>query len=128
MKDIHVTDSEWYVLDCLWQQSPQTAMELVEALSRRVGWAKSTTLTTLRRMEAKGLLAGETVGRSRRYTPLVDRETATVRETNGFLDRVYRGSVGQMVSTMARRQGLTEEDLAELRAILAQAEGGGEDA
>ena len=70
MKDIHVTDSEWYVLDCLWQQSPQTAMELVEALSRRVGWAKSTTLTTLRRMEAKGLLAGETVGRSRRYTPL----------------------------------------------------------
>ena len=128
MKDIHVTDSEWYVLDCLWQQSPQTAMELVEALSRRVGWAKSTTLTTLRRMEAKGLLAGETVGRSRRYTPLVDRETATVRETSGFLDRVYRGSVGHMVSTMARRQGLTEEDLAELRAILAQAEGGGQDA
>ena len=128
MKDIHVTDSEWYVLDCLWQRSPQTAMELVEALSRRVGWAKSTTLTTLRRMEAKGLLAGETVGRSRRYTPLVDRETATVRETSGFLDRVYRGSVGQMVSTMARRQGLTEEDLAQLRAILAQAEGGGQDA
>lgn len=128
MQDIHVTDSEWYVLDCLWQQSPQTAMELVEALSRRVGWAKSTTLTTLRRMEAKGLLAGETVGRSRRYTPLVDRETATVRETSGFLDRVYRGSVGQMVSTMARRQGLTEEDLAQLRAILAQAEGGGKDA
>ena len=128
MKDVHVTDSEWYVLDCLWQQSPQTAMELVEALSRRVGWAKSTTLTTLRRMEVKGLLSGETVGRSRRYTPLVDRETATVRETSGFLDRVYRGSVGQMVSTMARRQGLTEEDLAQLRAILAQAEGGGEDA
>ena len=128
MQDIHVTDSEWYVLDCLWQQSPQTAMELLEALSRRVGWAKSTTLTTLRRMEAKGLLAGETVGRSRRYTPLVDRETATVRETSGVLDRVYRGSVGQMVSTMARRQGLTEEDLAQLRAILAQAEGGGKDA
>lgn len=128
MKDIHVTDSEWYVLDCLWQQSPQTAMELVEALSRRVGWAKSTTLTTLRRMEAKGLLAGETVGRSRRFTPLVDREAVILRETSGFLDRVYRGSVGLMVSTMARRQALTEEDLDQLRAILAQAEGGGEDA
>ena len=128
MKDIHVTDSEWYVLDCLWQQSPQTAMELVEALSRRVGWAKSTTLTTLRRMEAKGLLAGETVGRSRRFTPLVDREAVILRETSGFLDRVYRGSVGLMVSTMARRQALTEEDLEVLRAILAQAEGGGQDA
>ena len=128
MKDIHVTDSEWYVLDCLWQQSPQTAMELVEALSRRVGWAKSTTLTTLRRMEEKGLLAGETVGRSRCFTPLVDREAVLLRETSGFLDRVYRGSVGLMVSTMARRQALTEEDLEVLRAILAQAEGGGKDA
>ena len=128
MKDIHVTDSEWYVLDCLWQQSPQTAMELVEALSRRVGWAKSTTLTTLRRMEEKGLLAGETVGRSRCFTPLVDREAVLIRETSGFLDRVYRGSVGLMVSTMARRQALTEEDLEVLRAILAQAEGGGKDA
>ena len=128
MKDIHVTDSEWYVLDCLWQQSPQTAMELVEALSRRVGWAKSTTLTTLRRMEEKGLLAGETVGRSRRFTPLVDREAVLLRETSGFLDRVYRGSVGLMVSTMARRQALTEEDLEVLRAILAQTEGGGKNA
>ena len=128
MKDVHVTDSEWYVLDCLWQQSPQTAMELVEALSRRIGWAKSTTLTTLRRMEEKGLLAGETVGRSRRFTPLVDREAVILRETSGFLDRVYRGSVGLMVSTMARRQALTEEDLEVLRAILAQAEGGGKDA
>lgn len=128
MKDVHVTDSEWYVLDCLWQQSPQTAMELVEALSRRIGWAKSTTLTTLRRMEEKGLLAGETVGRSRRFTPLVDREAVILRETSGFLDRVYRGSVGLMVSTMARRQALTEEDLEVLRAILAQAEGGGRDA
>ena len=128
MKDIHVTDSEWYVLDCLWQQSPQTAMELVEALSRRVGWAKSTTLTTLRRMEETGLLAGETVGRSRCFTPLVDREAVLLRETSGFLDRVYRGSVGLMVSTMARRQALTEEDLEVLRAILAQAEGGGKDA
>ena len=128
MKDIHVTDSEWYVLDCLWQQSPQTAMELVEALSRRVGWAKSTTITTLRRMEEKGLVRSETIGKAKHYTPLVAREEAEIEETHTFLDRVYRGSVGLMVSTMARRQALTQEDIAQLRAILDQAEGGGEDA
>ena len=58
----------------------------------------------------------------------MDREAVILRETSGFLDRVYRGSVGLMVSTMARRQALTEEDLEVLRAILAQAEGGGKDA
>ena len=124
MKDIHVTDSEWYVLDCLWQHAPQTAMELVEALSRRVGWAKSTTLTTLRRMEEKGLLAGETVGRSRRFTPLVDREAVILRETSGFLDRVYQGSVGLMVSAMAQDKALSRDEIDQLYEILRRAEEG----
>ena len=55
-----------------------------------------------------------------------------VSETRSFLDRVYRGSVGLMMNTMAQRQELTDEDLRQLRAILAQADkgkrGGKEDA
>lgn len=123
-----LTHSEWYVMDCLWQHSPMTVMELVAALGDKVGWAKSTTITTLRRMEEKGLVRSETIGKAKHYTPLVAREEAEIEETHTFLDRVYRGSVGLMVSTMARRQALTQEDIAQLRAILDQAEGGGEDA
>ena len=124
MKDVHVTDSEWYVLDCLWQQSPQTAMELVEALFRRVGWAKSTTLTTLRRMEEKGLVHVETVGRARHYTPAVERQGAAARETRSFLDKVYRGSVGLMVSAMVEDQALSKDEIDELYEILRRAEEG----
>ena len=125
---VHLTASEWNVLECLWRHSPQTVMELVAELKCRVGWAKSTTITTLRRMEEKGLVRSETIGKPKHYTPLVAREEAEIEETHTFLDRVYRGSVGLMVSTMARRQALTQEDIAQLRAILDQAEGGGEDA
>ncbi len=125
---VHLTASEWNVLECLWRHSPQTVMELVAELKCRVGWAKSTTITTLRRMEEKGLVRSKTIGKAKHYTPLVAREEAEIEETHTFLDRVYRGSVGLMVSTMARRQALTQEDIAQLRAILDQAEGGGEDA
>ena len=125
---VHLTASEWNVLECLWRHSPQTVMELVAELKCRVGWAKSTTITTLRRMEEKGLVRSETIGKAKHYIPLVAREEAEIEETHTFLDRVYRGSVGLMVSTMARRQALTQEDIAQLRAILDQAEGGGEDA
>ena len=52
MEALTLTNSEWYVLDCLWERSPMTVMELVSALHEKVGWAKSTTITTLRRMEA----------------------------------------------------------------------------
>ena len=131
MAAVRLTASEWNILDCLWEKSPQTVMELVAALGDRVGWAKSTTITTLRRMEEKGLVRQEAAGKGKRYFPAVEREAAVVSETRSFLDRVYRGSVGLMMSAMAQRQELTEEDLRQLRAILDQAErgkGGGQDA
>ncbi len=125
MGPIKLTASEWSVLDSLWQENPQTVMQLVSNLGKTVGWAKSTTITTLRRMEEKGLVHCETVGKGKSYTPTVEQEQAEIQETRSFLDRVYRGSVGLMMSAMAQRQELSPEDIAELRDILRKAEEGG---
>ena len=122
MENIKLTGSEWSVLDCLWEKSPQTVMQLVARLGERVGWAKSTTITTLRRMEEKGLVRCEIIGKGKSYTPAVEREQAVIFETRSFLERVYRGSVGLMMSAMARRQELSPEEITELREILAQTE------
>ena len=122
MENIKLTGSEWSVLDCLWEKSPQTVMQLVARLGERVGWAKSTTITTLRRMEEKGLVRCEVISKGKSYTPAVEREQAVIFETRSFLERVYRGSVGLMMSAMARRQELSPEEITELREILAQAE------
>ena len=124
MDDVNLTNSEWYVLDCLWEKSPMTVMELVAALGTRLGWAKSTTITTLRRMEEKGLVRVEQGERGKRYAPAVEREQAVTAETRSFLDRVYQGSVGLMMSAMAKRQELSAVEVAELRAILDQIDGG----
>ena len=125
MGPIKLTASEWSVLDSLWQENPQTVMQLVSKLGKTVGWAKSTTITTLRRMEEKGLVRCEMVGKGKSYTPAVEQEQAEIQETRSFLDRVYRGSVGMMMSAMAQRQELSPEDIAELRDILRKAEEGG---
>ena len=117
-----LTHSEWYVMDCLWQHSPSTVMELVTALHEKVSWAKSTTITTLRRMEDKGLVTVEVHGRTKYYTPALEREKAVRRETRSFLDRVYQGSVGLMVSAMAQEKTLSQEEIDALYAILKEAE------
>ncbi len=124
MEQTHLTSSEWNVLTCLWERHPQTVMQLVAALNERVGWAKSTTITTLRRMEDKGLVHCETAGKGRSYSPAVEREGAVVAETRSFLDRVYQGSVGLMMSAMAHRQELSKEEIVQLKAILDEAERG----
>lgn len=125
MDELKLSASEWNVLNCLWVDSPRTVMQLVAELERSVGWAKSTTITTLRRMEEKGLVRAEQSGRGKSYTPAVEREQAATAETRSFLDRVYQGSVGLMMSAMAKRQELSAGEVAQLRAILDQLDGEG---
>ena len=124
MDNINLTNSEWYVLDYLWEKSPMTVMELVGALGGRLGWAKSTTITTLRRMEDKGLVLCSLEGRTKHYTPAVRRENAVRGETRFFLDKVYRGSVGLMVSALAEDKALSRAEIDELYEILRKAEEG----
>ena len=119
---VNLTNSEWNVLECLWENWPQTVMQLVNGLSERVGWAKSTTITTLRRMEEKGLLHCETSGGARHYSPAVDRERAAAQETRLFLSKVYQGSIGRMMEAMVQRQELSREDISQIYQILRQAE------
>ena len=124
MENINLTNSEWYVLDCLWERSPMTVMELAAALKNRIGWAKSTTITTLRRMEDKGLIHCTVEGRARHYTPAVQRDQAVRGETRSFLDKVYQGSVGLMVSALAQDKALSKAEIDELYEILRRAEEG----
>lgn len=124
MEEIKLTSGEWNVLSCLWEKSPQTVMQLVAQLGKNVGWAKSTTITTLRRMEEKGLVRCEVIGKAKSYTPIAEQEKAVIAETRSFLNRIYRGSVGLMLSAMAERQELSREEIQELRDILKRAEAG----
>jgi len=117
-----LTHSEWYVMDCLWAHAPMTVMELAAALEQRIGWAKSTTITTLHRMEEKGLIRCEIAGRTRQYFPVLEQDKARRQETRSFLDRVYQGSVGLMVSAMAQEKTLSQEEIDALYAILKEAE------
>lgn len=118
-----LTPTEWHLMECLWERAPRTGREAVEALKQSVGWSRSTTLTLLRRMTDKGLIRCEILGGVNAYSPLVRREDAVVRETGSFLNRVYKGSVSMMVSTIAKQQPLSQEEIDELYAILKQAEG-----
>lgn len=124
MEQIKLTGGEWSVLDCLWAESPQTVMQLVSRLGEQVGWAKSTTITTLRRMEDKGLVRCNLEGRTKHYTPAVSRDQAARRETRSFLDKVYRGSVGLMMSALAEDRALSKAEIDELYEILRKAEEG----
>ena len=122
-KNLTLTEAEWTVMECLWEKSPRTGRETVAWLDQKMGWTRSTTLTMLRRLEAKGAVAGDTEGELKTFRPLIAREEVAVRETENLLDRAYKGSLSLLVSSLARKQSLPQNEIDELYAILREMEG-----
>ena len=123
-KTIALSNSEWQVMEKLWDHAPQTVMELVHALAPDTGWSKSTIVTMVGRLESKGAIRYAEGGKARLYSPAITRHQAALQETESLLKRIYRGSVGMMVSTLADGRGLTQADIDELSAILEKAKEG----
>lgn len=118
---VSITPNEWHIMELLWQ-SPLTLMELVRQLGQTEGWAKSTVATMVRRMESKGLIRYKENGRTKTFCAAVEKEAVIATETSSLLRRAYDGSIGLLVSTMAKRNDLTRADIDELYAILQKAE------
>ena len=122
---VNLSDSEWNLMNRLWQSAPRTITELTAAVKDETGWSKNTVITMLGRLEAKGAVRHQEGGRARQYFPAVDRGAAARAETESFLSKVYGGSLGLMVSNLVETRALTAADIAELAAILERAGGDG---
>ena len=122
-KNLTLTEAEWTVMECLWEKSPRTGRETVAWLDQKMGWARSTVPTMLRRLEAKGAVAGDTEGELKTFRPLIAREDVAVRETENLLERAYKGSLSLLVSSLTKKQSLPQNEIDELYAILREMEG-----
>lgn len=119
-KMVSLSDGEWKIMNRLWEHEG-TITELKNELSQETGWDKHIIITMLSRMEKKGAVAHRDGGRAKIFYPLVSREEVSMQETRGFLQKVYRGSLGMMVNAMVEDQALSEEEIQELYGILDQA-------
>lgn len=120
-KTIGLSNSEWRIMENLWEQHPKTATQLIKAMEAETGWAKSTTKTLLKRMEQKGCIAYRDGEKAREYYPLLKREEAVESETSSFLNRIYNGSLGLMVNTLVKKRDIPEEEMEELYRIIQEA-------
>ena len=101
-----------------WRHGPMSAREAQEHAGPELGWAASTTRTTLERMRAKGLLDRRSVHGMAVYAAArgkVDVISGLVRRLRGLLD--IEGELP--ASAFAGSQLLSPEELAELEALLA---------
>lgn len=121
-QNFSLTTAEWNVMECLWEKSPRTGREATQWLEERTGWNRSTTLTLLRRLEAKGAVSSDTESGVKSFRPLIRREDAALQETENLLSRAYHGSLSLMVSALTKKQSLPQQEIDELYALLQELE------
>ncbi len=117
---VSLSDGEWKIMNRLWEKE-STITELTNVLQKETGWDKHIIITMLNRMEKKEAIAHREGGRAKVFYPVVSREEVSMQETKGFLQKVYRGSLGMMVNAMVAEDALSKEEIQELYDILEQA-------
>lgn len=115
---MHISDSEWKVMEVLWDSAPRTMTEITKALKDTTGWTKYTVISFLKRLEEKGALHYAEGKRAKQYYPDLKREEAALQETEDFLVKVYHGKMGPMLNAMVRQNRVSKEDMEELYTIL----------
>jgi BlaI family transcriptional regulator, penicillinase repressor len=113
-----ISEAEQTVMEVLWQEAPLTAAEVAARIDGARAWSDRTVKTMLGRLVGKGVLAFEEDGRRYLYRPTVARGDFVAGESRKLVDRLFGGRAAPLVAHLAERNRLTDEDLAELEALV----------
>ena len=110
-----ISDSELEVMKVLWRAGePLPVTDIREALQRSRGWEATTVKTLVSRLVSKGVVCQE----KRKvfyYAPLISEQAYNAWATSSLIERLYNGSARELVAALVRSDGLSRDDLAELR-------------
>jgi BlaI family penicillinase repressor len=116
-----ISESEWSIMEALWESSPQTASELTKALRASMNWAENTVRTLLTRLvEKRALKTAENASGTRTFIPAVKREACVRAESQSFLDRVFGGAAKPLLVHFAQNSKLSPDEIKELKKLLDQ--------
>ena len=117
-KPERISEAEHAVMEALWAESPLAAADVCDRVCATRDWTMPTVKTLLSRLVAKGAVATEPDGRRFLYTPTIAREAYVGGESRRLVDRLFGGSAASLVAHLAETEALTEDDLAEIEALL----------
>ena len=118
--ELRITDSEWKLMECLWEEGPLPQSRLMELLKE--DWSKNMVHTFLSRLGKKGLVEVNKEVQPHEYRALVSREACIRQEEQNFLEKVFRGSAGRLVTSFVKQGALTPEESRSLRQLLEEME------
>ena len=116
MDKLHLAEGDYRFMTIIWDNEPLSSRALVELCLEKLGWKKSTTYTTLKKMCDKGFAenSGSTV------TSLVEREKVQSYASEHFVDHTFGGSLPRFLAAFLGGRTISQEEAAELKRLIDQ--------
>ena len=113
-----ISDAEWQVMQVLWDRSPRTANDVVDALAPLTDWHPRTVKTMLNRLVKKQALGFTVDGNRYLYRPRVTRQACMGREIGSLKQRLFDGATAPMLAYLVRHHRLSADEIDQLKRIL----------
>ena len=114
-----ISESELVLMKIIWKNGGIALYSYIMEELEKDGneWKKNTVLTLLSRLVEKNFLKTGKIGRRNEYRAVVAEQEFQANQTRNFLDKVYEGNVGGLVSTLLQQDILSEAELKEIEAF-----------
>ena len=113
-----ISESEWEIMNVLWDKAPQTANDIILSLQESTDWKPKTIRTLLDRLVQKDVVGVNKDQRVYTFYPLYSQEECQRAETESFINRIYGGTMKSMLVQFIHEDTLSDDDINELRTIL----------
>lgn len=110
-------DSELEIMMTVWNANGSVTADYIMENTGK-SYAKTTVLTFLSRLCAKGFLSCTKEGRHNLYSPLADKNEYLGRESQSFFSRVWNNSLTGLVASLYDGKSISEKDLEELKKFI----------
>ncbi len=119
---VKLPDSELFLMQTIWSaQTPIGTGKIVDLINQSKDWSRSTIQVLLTRLEDRGFIRMEKVGRLKYYSPVIKEEDYLSRETKSFLKHFYNYSYKKLIASLVQDTRLSKEDYDELLTIIQKA-------
>ena len=110
-----ITDSELEVMKLLWRAKDALPVtDIREQLQGSKGWEPATIKTLISRLVSKGVVRQEKRN-VYYYSPVITDMEYRSWATKDLITRIYNGKASDLIASLVTSDGLSNDDLAELR-------------
>jgi len=113
-----LSDAEWIVMKKIWVLQKTNVREVFEELQSSQNWAYNTVRTMMERLKTKGYLSVKKVGNTYFYSPNVSQSKISRKALVDFIDKVFDGAVGSVVSYLIKHEKLSDSELQKIRDLV----------